>query len=216
MRERPEFTLDEGKTAQLFNCLPTLLTDAPGAALGTVIFMAMHQPHRYQGRALNTWTRLAMKTCPNRTSLARASAVSQEMRNAASPLDIATADLTYWEQQSLLLACEMQVRHSPSRIAGELLAIAKEFAGFGSGEHDHPRREASARIMAAAILHVALRDFGRSNEEMVKAIALIGEAYPDEVMTELARSADPTLFDQMVGQRDEHSVSQAPGGSFVG
>jgi len=200
LRERPDFLFDEGQTSQLFNCLPTLISDSPGAALGTVIFLGMHQSHRYQGRALNDRTRLLTQFVPNPASLSAASEASLEMAGAASIEDILSADLTFYDQQFLLLASGQWSYIAPMKMVNELLAIAEQFV---QEHHPHPRREASARIMAAAILMVELRDFTRANEEMVKAIALIGVAYPDATMIELAKSVNPKLVEQTVGHNQD-------------
>jgi DNA mismatch repair ATPase MutL len=202
--ERPDLPFDQGQTGLLFDCLPTMLKDSPGAALAVVTFVAMHRSHRYQGRALNDRTRLLTQCTPNMASLVSASDASWEMRNAAIDEDKLSADLTYYEQQFMLLASGRRADHTPRKIADELLAIAEEF----SLRH-HPRREASSRIMAAAILLVDLRDFTRANEEMVKAIALIGVAYPDDTMIELAKSANPQLVEQLVNSKSDKQPDPA-------
>jgi len=191
--ERPPFPFDQGQTAQVFNCLPTLLKDSQGAALAAVIFLAMHQPHRYQGRALNDRTRLLTQCTPNPASLASASEAAQEMSKADAAEDSLSADQVYYDQQFMLLASGRRPNHSPQKIANEQLAIAEGFR-----ELRHPRREASARIMAATILLVEQRDFKRAHEEAVKFVTLIGVAYPDETMIELAKSVNPELAEHVV------------------
>ncbi len=204
--QRPALPFDQGGIAQVLNCLPQLRTDSPGAAVALVHYVTMHRAHtdplteRDREKARNEFSRLLTQICPNSASLDSAQAGREEMQRSAAAQGHLTAELTYWEQNFLMLAHSMATDHSIEEVAAGLSQTAD-----GLRDADSQRRQASARIMLADIL-LQLRKFGHADREIATALALIGAVYPNEELIKLARTVDSTTVEQVIGRQSTTTV----------
>jgi hypothetical protein len=208
--QRPPMSFGQGGIAQVFDCLPQLRSDSPGAAIALVHYVTMRQPHANQQtehdreRAGNELTRLLTQIQPNQASLDSAEARREEMQQSSTPQGRLTASLTYWEQIYLLLVHGQPCGHDVNEITRELAQIADGLS------HAHSeRRQASARIMLADI-YLQLREFGHADREMATALALIGQIYPNKELAQLARTVDAKTAEQVMSQHTDGSTGSLP------
>lgn len=208
----PEIGFSEIEIAEAFICVRKLTNDFLPAGMAFVNYLANSQPYRSRGKAQDIRSMLLMHR-PTRSSLISATRTADGMRGAEKREDFLSARLTLLGQRyMLLLTGERSVRQTPEEIASELMEIAGEFRGL-----NHPRREAYARIIAADVYKLFLRNFGRAKSEMVRGSALLAVVFEAEkvvdasvLMTKLAISGDKDLTDRTVadaGYQVSHGYS---------
>jgi len=208
--DRPELPFGQGGIAQVFNCLPQLRIDSPGAAIALVHYVTMHRPHtdqkteRDREKAGNELTRLLCQIRPNQASMISAKDRLTEMLRSSSERGRLTAELTNWEQAYLQLVHGEPNGHTIDEITQQFVQISR-----GLQEADSERRQASARIMLAD-LYLMAGQIGRADKEIAAALALIGQVYPAKEMTDLARSVDSSTA-QSVVSRHQGSGQSASG-----
>ncbi len=219
--QRQVICFDEIEIAEAFDCIGKLTVDFLPAGMAFVNYLANFQPYRSLGKAQDIRTLLLMRL-PTRASLTSASHTAEGMRGAKIREDFLSARLTLLGQRyMLMLTGEGSVRQTSDEIVNELMKIAGEFNGL-----NHPRREAYARIIAADVFNVFLRNPIRAKDEMVRAIALLGVVFQaDEavnmsvMMTKLAISGDKALTDRTVadlGLEVGHDYNLSASGSQSG
>jgi hypothetical protein len=176
---RPKMVFDKGNVLRMLESSKPLRDDSPAAAVALMSFVA-EQQGEYQHFARSLQTTL-LETCFPYPGAIRS--------NFAARNEALQANEGYLT--SLLSSCELaflSFKHSlrPTgttkleHLATDLETVATEF-----GKRNDQRRQASARIILAAV-YLELRQIENANEQMSRALVLIGTLYNDPELVQLS------------------------------
>lgn len=204
VNQRPRLFFDKGNVSRMLDSTTQLHADSPASPVALMDFVALQQSS-YQTAARSQLTRLLATSYPNAASIrSNRAALSEALDGSEDQLNsqLSRCELTY-------LRYIHRVRPTSSakltRLTGDLRSVAKE---LGKLPNPSQRRQASARIILADVyLWQGLID--ESNEQMSRALVLMGSMYNDRELIKLSTEANGhQIIDETYKGSTDLSVQQ--------
>jgi len=183
LNQRPLLVFDKGNVLRMLESSTPLHADSPAAAVAMMDFVALQQGE-YQHFARSRLTTLLETSFAHPTAIRSNQAARSESRQ--SDEGKLTSLLSYCELTFLRYIHSVRPA-SPSKL--ERLADDLQNVATLLGKRNDQRRQASARIILADV-YLWLGQIDQANEQMSRALVLIGTLYSDPELIQLATNAN--------------------------